>query len=161
VDICLTIFFVIWGIASIMMQLSTSKILRFNFYGYLPYCRFFAPEPVSYDTRFYVRGTFSNGQVTPWLEPVAERRTSAYFLWNPTSRLEKGLLTIYKELKIYLEYKDSIHLSFPYVKLLNIAVGWYKNNQSISHVQFMITKHVGFEDNTRECVFLSSVHKIR
>ncbi|MCU4188633.1 hypothetical protein M9Q43_05575 [Flavobacterium sp. HXWNR29] len=161
VNIFITAIFFIWGVASIKMQLSTSKILKYNFYGYLPYCRFFAPDPVSHDTRFYIRGFDVDGQSSSWKEPVAEKRLAMYYLWNPTSRLEKALLTNVKELKTYLDNREIIHLSFPYIKLLNVAAGCIKEDGSSTHVQFMITKHTGFENTTRECLFMSSIHKLK
>lgn len=151
----------IWGVASIKMQSSTSKILKYNFYGYLPYCRFFAPEPVSHDTRFYIRGINADGKSSLWTEPVAEKRLAMYFIWNPTSRLEKALLTNVKELKAYLDNRDNIHLSFPYIKLLNVATGCVSEDGHSTHVQFMITKHTGYENTTRECLFMSSIHKLK
>jgi|SRR2546428_975483 len=160
IDISIAIFFIVWFFASIFSQFDKPIILNYDPLYILPVCRFFSPKPISKDIMIYVQGTDDNGKNTHWKQLYFPKRAWWNFIWNPQHRVSKTIIALYQQMKPFEDDKHLIHLSTPYLTILNTSTSIYSNDKKVTNIQFMITKYSGYEDEVRDIVFLSNVHKV-
>jgi hypothetical protein len=159
-NILITLFLLLWLISAIFSQGKQKKILRFDFLGLIPNCRFFAPRPISRDLNVYARGLSTIGETTPWKPIFFTKKPWYCFIWNPHQRLRKILLDLLQQLQRFRDEKDTWHISFPYLTLLYTSTHLFNKNPNMYSVQFMIACHAGYEEDTNDILFLSNIHRI-
>ncbi|MFX0557845.1 hypothetical protein ACOCEA_13685 [Maribacter sp. CXY002] len=160
--LCGLIFF-IWTILSIWAQLSNAYILRYNFFGFIPYCRFFSPNPVSTDLKIYYRTAKDEMPELDYAiwKPLRQVKNNKYsFIWSPEKKNQKTLNTLVRNLLIQKKRHKNIEFSLPYLTLLNIIQTNLASNQNGDLIQFLITRHKGYESDNREKLFISKIHCI-
>jgi hypothetical protein len=162
IDTALIVFFGVWLLASLEAQRENSITLRLDFLGFIPSCRFFAPQPVTQDVRVYFRVLAApNAESSIWWPLEGPPRSLADALWAPGMRWNKALSTSIRSL---LRASDRnprmVNGSLSYLRLLNCITARAVKLPDARFVQFIITKHSGFEADTRIRLFTSSVHAI-
>jgi hypothetical protein len=157
-DFCAVVFLLIWLFASCVAQWDVPLLLRWDILGLLPNCRFFAPRPVSHDLAVYFR-TQSDQGLSLWRPLVTECKGTFAFLWNPEHRLRKSVHDLTEMLQLNEGTRDTRHLSYPYLALLNAATTKLDPDAHASRVQFVITAYAGYEDFVQKIVFLSHFHR--
>lgn len=162
IEFIIIALFVVWAVLSILFQFDNSKILKYNFWGFVPYCRFFAPNPVSRDIRIYYRPLATEDEKdSVWYPFLHSNKRLISFIWSPEMRTEKAVTTLVKQLRHLNKNQPNIQYSFPYLKILNVVETKVRHTCDSNYLQFMITQHKGFEDETRGYIFISNVHRFR
>jgi hypothetical protein len=153
-------FFTGWILLTIAYQFEPKILLRYDFKGFVPSCRFFAPMPMSTDPGFYYctvdepEGDIG-GAIWGNLMPIRKRLIRP--VWNPEQRLEKTLTIILEQLIVLKRQGARIEFSLPYLRLLNIASS-KANARAPSRVRFRVTTHRGWEEPSRFIVLDSRSH---
>lgn len=156
------IIFSCWAILSIWAQLPNARILKYNFFGFVPYCRFFSPNPVSKDLKLYYRiiEEVSDKKEIIWHSFVRPKNGKIAFIWSPEKKLQKTLNTLVRNLMFLNRTNTNIEFSIPYLSLLNIVQLDLNHFDSKNKIQFLITRHKGFKNELREALFTSKIHDI-
>lgn len=160
--ITLLILFSCWTILSIWAQLPNARILKYNFFGFVPYCRFFSPNPVSKDLKLYYR--FLDNELDKkeiiWNSFDSPQNGQMAFIWSPEKKLQKSLNTLVRNLMFLKRNDTNIEFSIPYLTLLNIIQSDFSHVAKENKIQFLITRHKGFKSDLREALFISKIHTI-
>jgi len=158
IDFPILAFIAVWFIFSILAQLNTPGIHRFDYFKVLPTYKFFSPRPVSKDFCIYIRGVTDDCKDN-WTPLFYNKKQWWCFIWNPQLRLSKALNDLFDQLESFRNSADLLHISIPYLILLNSANAQIvlANNQC-THVQFMIGCYEGYNDTRITIIFLSNIH---
>jgi hypothetical protein len=160
-EIVVGLLFLFWLICTLLAQGNRVKILKFDYLVLLPICRFFCPVPVSKDINIYVKGIcVDENEILPWRPLFYLEKKKTCFLLNPQLRIAKSINTTFRQLKPYMDQPGTVHFSTPYLSILNVASSIFQDDSKVKSVQFMIVGYSGFEDDTKELMFLSNVHSL-
>lgn len=156
-------FLGLWLIATILYQNPTGRLGRFDFMGFVPFCRFFAPNPVSVDTRLYYRLLQSpesqQDDSCPWLSVPIDGKSYISFIWAPQMRLEKTLHILSRQLLRVQRRHEELVYSIHYLRALNQCIALVGADRS-PYIQFCILQQPGFGCGRYSRAFLSDVHRI-
>lgn len=159
-DGLLFLFLLFWFICSCFAQQQIlPRYFAHDLLGLLPNCRFFAPKPVSFDLAVYLRTRDEAGALSPWLPLIAQGKTCICVIWNPGHRLRKTVYDLTDMLQMQRETRDTWHLSYPYLLLLNACTTAARAlPEPPTRVQFVITAYAGYESSIQNIIFLSHLH---
>jgi len=163
-DVLILLLFTVWAIITILYQLEIKALKSINFFGFVPYCRFFAPNPTTTDIGIYYCGSNDEDisiEDEEWIPLVYEKKGLFQFYWNPNQRLNKTINTIVRQLSFLGDTNTNIKYTVPYLRLLNVSTEKVRNSQNANYVRFIITRHKGREESiSRAIVFSSETHRV-
>jgi hypothetical protein len=151
-----------WLAITILFQFEP-KFLRLNFHGFVPSCRFFAPNPMVTDARIYYTCEMSPGSALDeisWHPLIEAKKWRTRPFWNPHQRLEKTVHVVVRQIMRLNDETDHVELTVPYLRLLNIVDQRVRAGQGSGFVRFIITRHRGLEDTGRYITFASREHRV-
>lgn len=131
----------------------------------LPVSTFFAPQPGTTDAHLLVRHELADGGRTHWAEvPISRRRTLRDMLWHPHRRREKVLFDVQNDLTVLAGRPDDreyIHLTVPYLSLLNFVSHQQEAPADARRVQFMLVASGGNDHSDEPRTdFVSDFHDL-
>jgi hypothetical protein len=161
-DSLLTLIFSGWFLVCLLGQERPSGVLKsrwFDFNGLLPNYRFFAPIPMMRDQRLEYRVFESDNLDHDWSLLMPLQNWRYRWLFNPTQRLQKGLVDMCLLLLRTKFPKGGFYLPYPYLLVLSTAI------EAVGHIdsgkfQFRIVQDSGYEIGEPLVVFISYVHDL-
>lgn len=156
-------FFGLWWATTVILQFEPAWIRRINFHGFVPSCRFFAPNPMVTDARVYFSCQPEPGSSfddVTWQLLIEAPKGKFRMFWNPHQRLEKTVHNVVRQIMRLNEDTPSIELTAPYLRFLNLANSRGRNMHGDGYVRFVVTRHRGIENEGRYVTFLSKEHRL-
>lgn len=156
--ILLITIFIIWTIATIIHQINSSIVPKFDIFDIVQDCRFFAPKPLSLDYRFYATAVESELKNDSVYIPLFNFKRDWYnFIWNPNQKLIKSsndiFIVIYKNI-------ESKSYDLPYLIILNSFNTLFKEDSRVNKFKFIIVSYAGYENEEFNIVFQSHTHNV-
>jgi hypothetical protein len=148
-----------WFVCSILAQRRPTRMFTFDPGGLLPNYRFFAPRPISFDLYLVTRTSDRDSKGT-WEFYDVSQKSLGCLVWNPHHRLRKGITDLVGSLRRAAN-SAHIHLTHPYLVLLNLTVNRYGNRPDVNGVQFALVRSYGYERSSLEMFFISNIHASR
>ena len=158
----LPVFFALWVLLTVLHQFDLPGLRRVNFYGFVPTVKFFAPIPMTTDTRIYYSYSMQPDKAVSdreWIELLPLRKSALPALWNPEQRINKSLHNIARQILHLSAKAPRIEYTVPYLRILNMAQDRARRHGD-GYVQFLITRHRGIENDGRWIVFTSLEHRL-
>ncbi|WP_019544894.1 hypothetical protein [Streptomyces sulphureus] len=126
----------------------------------LPVSTFFAPRPGTTDTHLLVRDELLDGSTTEWAEyPVSQDRSLRQMVWHPNRRREKALCDVQNDLAFLVRQDkgpEHIHMTVPYLALLNFVSHRCPHAPDSRRVQFLLVASGGHDETEEPDVLLAS-----
>lgn len=158
ITIALIIVFSLWTIATIIHQIDSSIVPKFDIFDIVQDCRFFAPKPLSLDYRFYATAVESEMERDFVYIPLFNFKRNWYnFFWNPNQKLIKCTNDIFISIYNNIENKS---YDLPYLIVLNSFNSHFKKDNSVEKFKFIIVSYAGYENEELNIVFQSHIHNV-
>jgi hypothetical protein len=162
IDYFILAFFACWFVATAAYQIGKNPVHRLDWLGFIPSCRFFAPNPLITDIRVHYRA-FSDeskeAEEDVWRPLLEVPRFPARALWNPGHRLQKSVNVMVPYLLRLQTRTDHIEYTGPYLRLLNVATSRARERGE-RYTQFLVTRHRGLASPSRQLMFRSKPHLV-
>ena len=163
IDAVILTGFFSWFLATAVYQLGKTPVNRVEWYGFIPNCRFFCPNPIVTDVRAYY-ATFSDADASlhtlVWRPLVEANLPRALPIWNPGHRLQKSVNIVAPWL-VHAQTKlpSRPYYTVPYLRLLNLATNAPRGADE-QFVRFIVTRHRGRASSDRQVLFESRIHAL-
>jgi hypothetical protein len=153
-----------WLVVTALLQLNIAPLNRMEWYGFVPNCWFFSPDPVITDVGAYFATSeeaTSAREALVWRPLVESDLPRVLPLWNPEHRLQKSLLNLTLHLALTRETvpPSGAHYTVPYLRLLNLATS-ASNGSTEAFTRFIVTRHRGRASADRQILFESRAHAL-
>ncbi len=163
IDAIILVGFAGWFVATAVYQFGKTPVNRIEWYGFIPNCRFFCPNPIVTDVRaYYARSRSAQDihQTLVWYPIVETNLPRTLPFWNPGHRLQKSVNILAPWLvQIREKFPATAHYTVPYLRLLNLASSTEEDSAE-SFTRFIVTRHRGRANFDRQILFESRVHAL-
>ncbi|MEZ4807819.1 MAG: hypothetical protein R2815_10190 [Flavobacteriales bacterium] len=145
---------------SVVGQVMQGVVFRYDMFDLIPNCRFFAPQPVSFDYRVLLQVGDEKGDWSYWFPLFNGDKRWFCFVWNPKHRMHKLVFEIVRQLSALPPEAEFRHISYPYLLLLSACSRRARAIPGTVRVRYMVVSSPGFEGTELSINLVSNEHRV-